>query len=482
MNYKMVSYVLGWVLRIEAGCMLLPLAWAFIYNDGGKFPLMLGIVCCLVVGAALSLKTPKKRMMFAKEGYITAALSWIVMSLFGAIPFYSSGYVPNFFDAVFETASGFTTTGASILTNVEALPESLILWRSFTHWIGGMGVLVFLVALLPSSSGDNMYLIKAESPGPSVSKMVPKVRTMAAILYIIYLAMTILQFVLLKIGKMDTFDALTMTFGTAGTGGFAVRNSGLNSYTAYQQWVITIFMILFGVDFSVYYLLLIRKFKTAVRSVEVRTYFIIILLSVALIAWNSRGFYRNIGMNLSENIRHTSLTVGSIITTTGYSTVNFANWPAFSQMILVMLMFCGACAGSTGGGIKVSRLIILFKSIIKEIKVTVHPRRTVKITMNGRTVEHETIRAVNVYMAAYIAIFVVSLLVISLDNFDFTTNFTAIAATLNNIGPGLAGVGPVENFSKYSDLSTVVMTFDMIIGRLEIFPILVLFAKSTWKK
>lgn len=478
MNYKMVSYVLGWVLKIEAGCMLLPLLCAFIYNDSGKTAIMVSIILCLFFGFLLSVKSPKNKTMFAKEGFVTVALSWLIMSIFGAVPFYLSGYINNFIDAVFESASGFTTTGASILNDVEALPKSLLMWRSFTHWIGGMGVLVFFVALLPSSSGDNMYLIKAESPGPSVSKMVPKVRTMAKILYLIYLGMTVIQFTLLKLGGMETFDAITITFGTAGTGGFGVRNSGLNDYTAYQQWVITIFMILFGIDFSVYYLILMRKFKTAFRSVEVRTYLLIIIFSILLIVSNCRSLY----VNLSDAVRHTSLTVGSIITTTGYSTVDFSKWPMFSQTILLGLMFVGACAGSTGGGMKVSRIMILFKSILKEVKVAVHPQRTVKITMNGRMVEHETVRAVNVYMAAYIAIFATSLLIISLDNLDLTTNFTAIAAVINNIGPGLGGVGPVENFSKFSDLSTLTMTFDMIVGRLEIFPILILFSKSTWKR
>ena len=478
MNYKMMSYVLGWVLKIEAGCLLLPLICAFIYNDSGKNAIMLSIILCLSAGILLSFKPPKNKTMYAKEGFVTVALSWIVMSIFGAVPFFASGYIKSFVDALFETASGFSTTGASILGQVEDLPKSLILWRSFTHWIGGMGVLVFLVALLPSSSGDNMYLIKAESPGPSVSKMVPKVRSMAKILYLIYLGMTVLEFVLLKAGGMETFDSITLTFGTAGTGGFAVRNSGFADYTSYQQWVITIFMILFGIDFSVYYLILMRKFKTAFRSVEVKTYLGIILLSILVISLDCRHLYTS----LSDNLRNTAFTVGSIITTTGYSTVDFDIWNSFSKTVIVGLMFIGACAGSTGGGIKVSRIIILFKSIFKEIKVAVHPQRTVKITMNGRMVEHETVRAVNVYMASYIAIFALSLLLISLDNFDFTTNFTAVSATLNNIGPGLAGVGPMENFSKFSDLSKLVMTLNMIIGRLEIFPILILFSKSTWKR
>lgn len=479
MNYGVISYILGWVLKIEAGCMILPLICAVLMGESQMIPVMLlSVLLSLAFGIALSFKAPKKRTMFAKEGFVTVALCWIVMSVFGAIPFFASGYIPNFIDALFETASGFSTTGASILTDVEALPKCLIFWRSFTHWIGGMGVLVFLVALLPLSGGDNMYLLKAESPGPSVSKLVPKVRQTAKILYLIYLAMTLLEIVLLLCGGMELFDALTLSFGTAGTGGFAIKNSGLADYSAYSQWVITIFMIIFGIDFSVFYLLLIRKFALAMKSVEVRTYIGIILLSILLIVLNCRDLYMSIG----ENVRHSAFTVGSIITTTGYSTVDFDKWPQFSKTILVMLMFIGACAGSTGGGIKVSRIIILFKSILKEIKVAVHPKRTVKIMMNNRVVEHETVRAVNVYMAAYIAIFAASLLIISLDNFDFTTNFTAISATLNNIGPGLAGVGPTKNFSAYSNLSTLVMTADMIIGRLEIFPMIILFSRHTWKR
>ncbi len=479
MNYRVISYIVGWVLKIEAGCMLLPLICAALYGEREMIPVLIfSIVLSLFVGILLSFRSPKRKNMFAKEGFITVALCWIVMSIFGAIPFFASGYIPNFIDALFETASGFSTTGASILTDVEALPKSLLFWRSFTHWIGGMGVLVFLVALLPLSGGDNMYLVKAESPGPSVSKLVPKVRSTAKILYLIYLGFTVLEIILLLCGGMSLFESLTLSFGTAGTGGFGVRNSGIADYTAYQQWVITIFMIIFGVDFSIYYLILVRKFRSAIGSVEVRTYLLIVLLSILTIAVNCRNLYAGLG----DNIRHSAFTVGAIITTTGYSTVDFDMWPQLSKTILVGLMFIGACAGSTGGGIKVSRIIILFKSILKEIKIAAHPNRTVKITMNKRLVEHETVRAVNVYMAAYIAIFAVSMLVISLDNFDFTTNFTAIVATLNNIGPGLAKVGPTQNFSIFSGLSKIVMTFDMIIGRLEIFPILILFSRHTWKR
>ena len=479
MNYGIIRYTLGWVLEIEASCMILPLICAAIYGETQCMPYLIAcIILCALCGAALAFRPPKSKAMYAKEGFTAVALSWIVLSIFGAVPFFATGYIPNFIDALFETASGFTTTGASILTDVERLPHCLLLWRSFTHWIGGMGVLVFLVAILPLSGGDNMYLVKAESPGPSVSKLVPKVRTTAKILYLIYFGFTIVEVILLLIGKMPLFDAVTLSLGTAGTGGFAVRNSGLADYTAYQQWVITIFMILFGIDFSIYYLLLIRKLRLALRSDEVRTYLCVIVAAVVIIAFNCRGMYGTIG----ETVRHSAFQVSSVITTTGYSTVDFNLWPQLSKTILVMLMFMGACAGSTGGGIKVSRIIILFKSIFKEIKIAAHPNRTVKITMNGRVVAHETVRSVNVYMAAYIVIFFVSLLIISIDNFDFTTNFTAIASTLNNIGPGLNLVGPTESFSIYSGLSKLVMTFCMIAGRLEIFPMLILFSRNTWKK
>ncbi len=483
MNYSVISYILGWVLKIEAGCMMLPLICAFCYGEDEIIPvLLLGIALCLVFGTFLSFRSPKNKSMYAKEGYVTVALCWIVMSIFGAVPFFASGHIPNFIDAVFETASGFTTTGASILTDVEALPKSLLFWRSFTHWIGGMGVLVFLVALLPLSGGDNMYLVKAESPGPSVSKLVPKVRQTAKILYLIYLGMTVTEILLLLFGGMDLFEALTISFGTAGTGGFAVRNSGCLDYTAYQQWVITIFMILFGIDFSVYYLILVKKLRLAFKSTEVKCYIGIIITAIVLICINIYGVVSSLGFGIGDTIRHTAFTVGSIITTTGYATVDFDLWPVFAKSILVILMFVGACAGSTGGGMKVSRIVILFKNMLREVQLAVYPNRTVKITMNGQRVENDTLQSINGYFAAYAMIFVASLLIISIDNFDFTTNFTAIASAINNIGPGLAGVGPTKNFSGFSDVSTLVMTLDMIIGRLEIFPVLALISRHTWKR
>lgn len=478
MNIRIISYIIGWVLNCEAACLLLPLVCAFIFDEPCAMVFAMCIALCLLAGVALTFKPPAKRSMYSREGFITVALSWIVISLFGALPFYFSGYIKNFIDAVFETVSGFTTTGASILTDVEVLPKSLLFWRSFTHWIGGMGVLVFLVAILPLSGGDNFHLIRAESPGPSVSKLVPKVRASAKILYGIYILLTVIQTVLMLLGGLSLFEALTLTFGTAGTGGFAILNSGLATYSPYIQNVVTVFMIMFGIDFTVYYLILIGKLRLSTLSDEVKAYLGIIFTAIVIISINCRSLFSGV----SELVRHVAFQVGSIITTTGYSTTDFDKWPELSKTILVLLMLIGACAGSTGGGIKVSRIMILIKSIAKEIKIAAHPKSTHKITMNKRPVGHETIRAVNVFIASYLLIFVASVLIISIDNNDFTTNFTAVAATINNIGPGLAKVGPTANFSLYSPLSTVVLTFDMLVGRLEIFPMLMLFSPYTWRK
>jgi len=478
MNYKIIINTLGWVVAFEAVCMLLPLGCSLIYNEPVSKIFLICIALCAVIGLILIKIPNKEKSMYAKEGFSIVALSWMVISVFGALPFYLSGYIPEFTDALFETASGFTTTGASILTDIEVFPKGLLFWRSFTHWIGGMGVLVFLVAILPLSGGNNLYLIKAESPGPSVSKLVPKVKSTAKILYGIYIGLTLLQIILLLIGKMELFDAVTITFGTAGTGGFGTRNSSITDYSPYIQDIITFFMIIFGIDFSVYYLILIRRYKLAFSSSEVKVYLSIMAIAIFLITIDCTDYHSNVW----DSLRHGAFQVASIMTTTGYSTRNFDWWPEFSKTILVVLMFVGACAGSTGGGIKVSRIIILFKSIAKEIKIAAHPKRTHKITMNGRQIEHETIRAVNVFMVAYLAIFVTAVLIISRDNFDFTTNFTAVAATINNIGPGLGAVGPMGNFSGFSNFSKIVLTFCMWLGRLEIFPMLILFSPYTWKK
>ena len=478
MNTKIISYTLGTVLKFEAISLFLPLICAIIYGET-YIPLYVScIILTFIIGLLLSRKSPKNKSMTQREGLIAVGFAWIFLSVFGALPFLLSGAIPSFADALFETASGFTTTGASILKDVEALPKSLLFWRSFTHWIGGMGVLVFLVAILPLSGGNNLNLIKAESPGPSVGKLVPKVKSTAKLLYGMYILFTAIEIILLLAGGMSLFDSLTLTFGTAGTGGFAILNSGAATYSPYVQIVITIFMILFGIDFSVYFLLFLRKFKAAFQSDEVKAYLGIILFSIIAITINCRHLFESVG----ETLRHSAFQVASIITTTGYSTTDFDLWPEFSKTILVILMFIGACAGSTGGGIKVSRIIILFKSIAKQLKLAIHPKSTFKISMSGRFIEHDTIRSVNTFMVVYLMIFALSLLVISLDNMDFTTNFTAVAATINNIGPGLAAVGPTQNFSEYSVLSKLVLTFNMLAGRLEIFPMLVLFSPYTWKK
>lgn len=478
MNYKVILHTLGWVLNIEGIAMILPLICSLCYSEWNMAKIFLiCIAICLAVGVSLTIKPLNKKTMYAKEGFICVGLSWIILSIFGSLPFIFSG-TASVVDSLFETASGFTTTGASILTDVEALPKGLIFWRSFTHWLGGMGVLVFLVALLPLAGGSNLHLIKAESPGPSVSKLVPKVRSTAKILYLMYLALTVLQIIFLLFGGFDLFEALTISFGTAGTGGFGILNSGCAEYSPYIQWIITIFMILFGVNFSLYYLLLLGKIRDVLKSEELRAYFGIILVAIVIIVLNCRDMYQNIG----DAIRHTAFQVGSVITTTGYSTVDFDAWPALSKTIMILLMFSGAMAGSTGGGIKVSRIMLLFKSAKKEVFSTIHPNATKKVTIDGRPVEHQVVRGVNNYMAAYVLIFAASVLLISIDNFSPTTNFTAVLAAINNIGPGLEAVGPTQNFSIFSDFSTIVLTADMIIGRLEIFPFLVLLAPSTWRK
>ncbi len=478
MNYRMILHILGHVLILEAACMLLPFGCALIYGENEAWTFLTCIMLCIVCGFLLRALPVKSRSIYAKEGLVTVSSSWILISLFGAFPFTFSGSIPSYIDAVFEMVSGFTTTGSTILTDVEVLPKCMLLWRSFSHWIGGMGVLVFLMSLVKLSGGNNIYLLKAESTGPAVGKIVPKIQSSTKIVYCIYTVLTVVQMVLLLVGGMNLFDAVIISFGTAGTGGFAILNSGLADYTSYQQVVVTIFMLLFGIDFSLYFLLIIGKTKNIFRSEELRGYIGIVFASSVLIWLNISGLYDSIWTAL----KHSVFQVASIITTTGYSTDNFDLWPEFSKAILVMLMFVGACAGSTGGGIKVCRILILFKTIIKELKITIHPKSTHKITMNGRIVERETVRTVNVYMAAYLIIYVIAMLAVSLDGFDFTTNFTAVATTINNIGPGLAVVGPVGNFSEYSGTSKLIFSLCMLIGRLEVFPMLILFSPYTWKK
>ena len=396
----------------------------------------------------------------------------------GALPFIFSGSIPNPVDAIFETASGFTTTGASILADVEILPHCVLIWRSFTHWIGGMGVLVFILSLLPLTGGYHMNLMKAESPGPSVSKLVPKVQSTAKILYGIYFVMTVIQIILLLLGGMPLFDSLCAAFGTAGTGGLGIKSDSMAGYSTYLQVVITIFMILFGINFNAYFLLITRKFAQAFKMEEVRYYLGIIAIAVLIITCNIYHMYGSV----SESLQQAAFQVGSIITTTGYATTDFNLWPEISRTILVMLMFIGACAGSTGGGIKVFRILILCKTIRKELHIFLHPNAVKKIKMDGKVIPHEVLRSTNIFIIVYILIIAGSIFLIAFDDFDLITNFTAVTATFNNIGPGLELVGPIGNFGMFSWFSKIVLTFDMLAGRLEIFPLLLLFVRDTWKK
>ena len=479
MNCSMIFFIIGWVFIIEAALMAPSALVAVLYSERSIWAFAAAIGLCLLLGVPLVRKQPANKVFYAKEGCVTVALSWIVMSLMGALPFVFSGVIPSIVDAMFETVSGFTTTGASILKDVEVLPRCMLFWRSFTHWIGGMGVLVFLLCLLPMSGGGySMNLMKAESPGPSVSKLVPKVRSTAKLLYGLYVALSLLELALLLLGSMPLFDALCTTFGTAGTGGFGIKNSSIGEYSAYIQSVVTIFMILFGINFNVYFLLYMRKPKEALRCEEAGWYLAIIAVSTLIIT----VFIRNSFPDLVTAFRHAAFQVGSIITTTGFSTVDFNVWPAVPRAILVLLMFIGACAGSTGGGIKVSRIVLLFRTMTREIGQIIHPHMVKKLKFEGRVVGQEVLRSVNAFMVAYVLIFAVSTLFVCLDGFDLVTSFTAVAATLNNIGPGLEMVGPIGNFSCFSDLSKIVLIFDMLAGRLEIFPLLVLFFRDTWKK
>ena len=478
MNYSMIAYITGWVLKVEAAFLILPCIVALLYREEEIRAFLLSILICGGTGLVLTRKRPGSTMFNIKDGYVTVALCWIVMSIMGALPFLFSGTITNPADALFETVSGFTTTGASILTDVEVVSKCVLFWRSFTHWIGGMGVLVFLLTVLPMVGGSHMNLMKAESPGPSVSRLVPKVKSTAKILYGIYIAMTILQVVLLLIGRMPLFDALTITFGTAGTGGFAILNDSLASYSTYIQVVVTIFMILFGVNFNVYFLILAKHVIQALKIEELWGYLGVIAAAILIITWDLRGIYDSI----PEAMQQAAFQVASIITTTGYASIDFNLWPEVSRTVLVILMFIGACAGSTGGGIKVSRLIILCKTIRREMVQITHPKSVMKIKMDGKTVEDEVIQSTHVFMIAYLIIFTASVLIVGIDGHDLITNFTAVAATFNNVGPGLELVGPVSNFSLFSDPVTLVLTFDMLAGRLEIFPLLILFMRSTWKK
>ena len=471
MNHRMIRYITGSLIQMEAAMLLVPALTALLYGERYSLLVFLGTALfCVAAGHLVKGKKPEDVTIFSSEGYVSVAVCWIVLSICGAIPLYFSGYFPNPVDALFEIVSGFTTTGATILGDVECLPRSVLMWRSFSHWIGGMGVLVFMMALLPLAGASSMYLMRAESPGPSVGKLVPKVRSTAKILYGIYFFMTVGEFLCLLAAGCPAFDAVNLSFATAGTGGFGVLNSSAGEYNAWIQVILTVFMILFGVNFNVYFLIYSRNIKDALRCEEARIYLGIIGASVVLITVNTLSLFRG----PLETLRHAAFQVASIITTTGFSTVDFEQWPELSRTILVILMFVGACAGSTGGGIKVSRVAIMAKTILKELAVMKHPRNVRKTRFEGKPVEHEVLRSINVFLIAYLGIFILSVLLISLDNLDGITNFTAGASTINNIGPGLSKVGPTQNFSIYSNLSKLVLTFDMLAGRLEIFPMLIM--------
>ena len=478
MNTSMIRYILGSILKIEGALLMLPVICALIYNESEGFAFFVTAVICAVIGILFTIRKPKEQIFYLKEGCVTTALSWIFMSLFGAIPFVITGEIPSYLDALFETVSGFTTTGASILGDVEALSHASLLWRAFTHWIGGMGVLVFLLAILPMSGGSNINLLRAESPGPSVGKLAPKMKTTATLLYAFYFILTFSEFILLMIFGMPMFDSICSAFSTAGTGGFGIKNDSIGGYSVAIQWVITVFMILFGINFNAYFFIWVKEFKKAFKMEEIRVYLGIIVTAVALITAN---IYHSCE-NLFDAVTKSSFQVASIITTTGYSTADFDLWPSFSKTILVLLMFIGACAGSTGGGIKVSRIIIVMKAFAKEAFSYIHPKSIRHLSMDHTPVKHETLRSVNVFFDTYIAIFVMSLLLVSLEGQGMQTNLTAVIACFNNIGPGLEGVGPTQNLAFFSPLSKIVLMFDMLAGRLELFPMIMLFHPTIWKE
>ena len=477
MNFSMIRYTFGWLLLFESLFLCVPLITAAVYWEGAFFGFLATITVTLVLGILMSRKKPQRTELYAREGFFIVSLSWIIISLFGALPFMFTGSTVNFVDALFESVSGFTTTGASIFSDVEALPRSILMWRSFTHWIGGMGVLVFIMAFLPLSGGQNMHIMRAESPGPEVSKLVPRVKNTAIILYIIYFCLTIVMLISLLISGMSVFDAVNTSFATAGTGGFGLYNDSFASFTPVQQILTTVFMLVFSINFNSYYLILKLKIKDAFNS-EVRAFLLIVFATIAVISINISSEFDT----LEDAVRHSAFTVASLISTTGFSTVDFNLWPELSRTLLVMIMFIGACAGSTGGGIKVSRILMLFKGIARELSTIVHPRQVKKITLDGRTVEREVTRSVNAYTATFIVIFTVSLIAISFENRDLITNFTAVTTTLNNVGPGLGGVGPTSNFASFSPFSKLVLIFNMLAGRLELFPMLVLFSPATYRK
>ena len=479
MNYRMIGFVLGRILLVESGLMAAPLIVTLLYGESAVAAFLIPIGLLLVLGLALGLRVPKDTAIYAREGLAVVALSWVTMSLFGALPFCLSQAIPSYIDSFFETVSGFTTTGASILSEVESMEHGLLFWRSFTHWVGGMGVLVFVMAVLPMADGRGMHLMRAEVPGPSVGKLSSKLSDTAKTLYAMYLVLTALEVVFLIAGGMPLFDALVNAFGTAGTGGFSHLNRSIGQYgNPYYEIVIGIFLLLFGINFNLYYFLLMRRFREVFRSEELLTYLSIVALATVGIAFN----IRSICASLPEAFRKSFFQVATIITTAGFTSADFDLWPSFSKTVLVMLMFFGACAGSTAGGIKIARIVILFKSAARDVQRMIHPHAVATVRFEGKTLDDKTIRGTHLYLSAYLMLFVLSVLLISLEGNDLVTSFTSVAACLNNIGPGLGKVGPTGNFGFYSVPAKLLLSFDMLAGRLDIFPMLVLCAPAVWLK
>ncbi len=479
MNFRMIGYTIGLVLLCMAALMVLPLIVTVIYEGSDFWSFVISIAVTAVVGFALFLLRPKTTRIFAREGFLIVALSWLSLSAFGALPFVISGAIPNYVNAIFESASGFTTTGASILTEIESLPKGILFWRSFTHWIGGMGVLVFVMAILPLAGGRSMHVMRAEVPGPIVSKLVPQIRNTAIILYMIYIVLTLLETVVLLLCDLPLYDSLVHAFGTAGTGGFSTKNASIAAYANPNvEIVITVFMLLFGINFNLYFLIILGQISKALLDEELRVYLGIVFLSIAAISVNIYHMYENVG----ETVRIAAFQVATIITTTGYATSDFNVWPEFSRTLLVLLMFIGACAGSTGGGLKISRFIILLKNAMCSLRSQLFPRSVNIVRLQGRKVENGTVLEVGNYFVLYMFIMLGSFLLISLDGFTFESSFTAVIACLNNIGPGLGMVGPIGNYSEFSYMSKIILTLNMIIGRLEIYPIMLLFTPAAWRK
>ena len=485
MNKKLVLHTLAKMGIIEIALMMMPTLISVYYREFASMRVFLFVILIsafINVPVLLFVKPDKSKNINARDGIAIAALGWILLSLYGAFPFYISGQIPRFTDALFESISGFTTTGASILSNVESLSRSMMFWRCLTHWIGGMGVLVLTVALLPSDKkSSGLQLMRAECPGPTVEKLVPKGKSSAMILYFIYGGLTIIMIIFLLAGGMPLYDSVCHAFGTAGTGGFNVKNAGLGFYnSAYIEGVVTVFMILFGVNFNIYYFLIMRKFIGIYKNTELKVYLGTIIASISLVIVNTMQY--GIFDKFSKALRYASFQVGSIMTSTGYSTADFDSWPEFSKTLLICLMFIGACAGSTGGGFKVSRVIILCKTAKRSLRKALHPKSVNVVKSDDKALDMETVHNVSSYLIIYIAIFFISLIIISFNNFDFATSFSSVTACLNNIGPGISAVGPTCDYSALSDLSKYILSADMLLGRLECLPLLMLCAPSMWAK